>query len=298
MLQRFFEWFYSNNDTSTKIAIIILVSLVIVGVLFLIINVVINVVRAIRSLYLHHVTKINKKVARISNNISHLKMINSKYGFTRLNNYHRRIIAPVRSLQKYRTTSGEDVLQYYIEQDIDSIRSDVDMAIKTAARYKEYLREVGALEFNTDKALLEQEKISGRKFRRYEQKLLRRMTVKDPTSVTVTVKICYSSPRGRNSYEKNEKGDYNDLVYIYNLWRKKRDYRLSAKYERSLMSASLRYDVLKRDNYRCCICGASRNDGAKLHVDHITPVSKGGKTTMSNLQTLCEQCNLGKSNKL
>ena len=64
------------------------------------------------------------------------------------------------------------------------------------------------------------------------------------------------------------------------------------------MSDSLRYDILKRDNFRCKICGITASEGAKLHVDHIIPVSKGGKTVKSNLQTLCERCNLGKSNKL
>ena len=63
------------------------------------------------------------------------------------------------------------------------------------------------------------------------------------------------------------------------------------------MSDSIRYDVLKRDNFSCKICGATSREGAKLHVDHIIPVSKGGKTEMNNLQTLCERCNLGKSNK-
>ena len=67
------------------------------------------------------------------------------------------------------------------------------------------------------------------------------------------------------------------------------------EYERSLMSAKLRYDVLKRDNYRCVVCGASASDGVtQLHVDHIIPIAKGGKTEMSNLQTLCQRCNLGK----
>ena len=70
------------------------------------------------------------------------------------------------------------------------------------------------------------------------------------------------------------------------------------KRERLLMTESLRYDVMKRDGFRCCLCGASaKEDGIKLHVDHIFPVSKGGKTEMNNLRTLCNRCNMGKSNK-
>lgn len=67
--------------------------------------------------------------------------------------------------------------------------------------------------------------------------------------------------------------------------------------ERRLMSASLRYDIMKRDGFKCTICGRTQADGVKLHVDHILPVSKGGKTTPSNLRTLCQDCNLGKSDK-
>ena len=63
------------------------------------------------------------------------------------------------------------------------------------------------------------------------------------------------------------------------------------------MSDSVRYDILKRDNYCCRICGSTSNDGVKLHVDHIIPVAKGGKTMRSNLQTLCDRCNMGKSDK-
>lgn len=58
----------------------------------------------------------------------------------------------------------------------------------------------------------------------------------------------------------------------------------------------LRYQVLKRDCFKCCICGASpaKDSSVELHVDHIIPWSKGGETVMDNLQTLCSRCNLGK----
>ncbi|MBQ8472176.1 MAG: HNH endonuclease [Bacilli bacterium] len=70
------------------------------------------------------------------------------------------------------------------------------------------------------------------------------------------------------------------------------------KMERNKMSLGLRYDVLKRDNFKCCVCGYGSLDNVKLHVDHIIPVSRGGKTKLDNLQTLCNRCNLGKSDKV
>ena len=59
----------------------------------------------------------------------------------------------------------------------------------------------------------------------------------------------------------------------------------------------LRFKVMQRDNFRCCICGASpaKTPEVELHIDHIIPWSKGGETTFENLQTLCSKCNLGKS---
>ena len=59
----------------------------------------------------------------------------------------------------------------------------------------------------------------------------------------------------------------------------------------------MRFKVFLRDNFKCCICGASpaTDPDVVLHVDHIKPWSKGGETVMENLQTLCSKCNLGKS---
>lgn len=58
-----------------------------------------------------------------------------------------------------------------------------------------------------------------------------------------------------------------------------------------------RFKVMQRDDFKCQICGASpaMQAGVLLHVDHIVPVAKGGQATMDNLQTLCQKCNLGKS---
>lgn len=59
-----------------------------------------------------------------------------------------------------------------------------------------------------------------------------------------------------------------------------------------------RWRVMQRDRFTCVACGASpaTDPGVRLHVDHMDPFSRGGETDEANLQTLCEPCNLGKSN--
>lgn len=63
---------------------------------------------------------------------------------------------------------------------------------------------------------------------------------------------------------------------------------------RAGMSLKLRFEVFRRDDYCCQICGATAQDGVKLEVDHKTPVAKGGTDELSNLWTLCFPCNRGK----
>ncbi len=59
------------------------------------------------------------------------------------------------------------------------------------------------------------------------------------------------------------------------------------------ISQKLRFDVFKRDAFKCQYCGASAPD-VILHVDHIHPKSKGGKNSITNLITACKNCNSGK----
>lgn len=57
---------------------------------------------------------------------------------------------------------------------------------------------------------------------------------------------------------------------------------------------TLRFTILKRDGYACCICGRTPQDGIKLEVDHRIPRAKGGTNEPANLWTLCFDCNRGK----
>jgi predicted restriction endonuclease len=54
--------------------------------------------------------------------------------------------------------------------------------------------------------------------------------------------------------------------------------------------------ILKRDGYKCVICGRGKKEGVDLHVDHIKPKDFGGEATIENGQTLCSQHNFIKKN--
>ncbi|KKN44964.1 hypothetical protein LCGC14_0687850 [marine sediment metagenome] len=69
------------------------------------------------------------------------------------------------------------------------------------------------------------------------------------------------------------------------------------KNKRDTIPPAIRFKVLKRDRHTCTGCGARAPD-VELEVDHIVPVSKGGTDELSNLRTLCKDCNIGKGNKV
>ena len=74
--------------------------------------------------------------------------------------------------------------------------------------------------------------------------------------------------------------------------------KYNIKNQRKLMTKELRKKIIVRDNYTCQICGKYMPDEVGLQIDHIVPVSKGGKTVLSNLQVTCSKCNGSKKDKM
>lgn len=67
--------------------------------------------------------------------------------------------------------------------------------------------------------------------------------------------------------------------------------------ERKPLSKKTRFEVFKRDSFTCQYCGQKAPE-VILEVDHIKPVSKGGKNEILNLVTSCFDCNRGKKDKV
>jgi 5-methylcytosine-specific restriction endonuclease McrA len=62
---------------------------------------------------------------------------------------------------------------------------------------------------------------------------------------------------------------------------------------KSTMRLSKR-NIFLRDEYACQYCGCEVTEGSAT-LDHVLPVSKGGKTTWENSATACKPCNYRKA---
>jgi len=64
-------------------------------------------------------------------------------------------------------------------------------------------------------------------------------------------------------------------------------------FRKASISRRLSKEVMERDEYRCVVCKTHLD----LSCDHIVPESKGGPTSIENLQTMCRPCNSRKGNR-
>lgn len=110
----------------------------------------------------------------------------------------------------------------------------------------------------------------------------------------------YISSGGNSSMECNVVFNIENLDRFINYLSSIIKFKKSIAGQRALMTSTLREKIKRRDNYTCQQCGLSIKDEPNLllEIDHIVPLSKGGLTTESNLQTLCWRCNRKKGSKL
>ena len=246
--------------------------------------------------------KYNKFVISNSARIQHLQKLNSDTKFIdniKTNYYFRKTCKSKRQLDKF------DIYEYFItliEDDYEYFKNIYSTINQNIELYENYSIEYKLINTEANEEFCKSIKTTFKKFIKREDKLFKKLLLTPIVNVNFYLEAKYTSPAGRNSY--NKANSYNFIEFkdtfecATNIILKKQNRQYQIKQERSRLTDSLRYDVLRRDNFRCQICGSSANDGVKLHVDHIIPVSKGGKTIRSNLRTLCDRCNIGKSDKI
>ena len=119
-------------------------------------------------------------------------------------------------------------------------------------------------------------------------------------ALTVEYKFSYTSDGGMAQRSFTIPMTEETIVNLIEILESKLTMAAFAKEQRILMTSKLRQRIKERDNFTCKFCENStyKEPNLLLEIDHIVPVSKGGCTEESNLQTLCWKCNRQKSSKI
>ena len=242
------------------------------------------------------------KIAKESSKIRALRALNSTMKF-------HKVAASFEIRKHYDNKSSYNRINpsYLMTADMrENIHFYVDIARKikeNRGQYEEYSQQARDIKENVVTDLNNmRSSILRRLYRWCENRVFDKTLLSPVMDCSFYVLMSYSSPKGKVNLSKERMYHFNDMyACLESVSRSNLDKgtkKLLALVERGQLSDSLRYDILRRDRFRCVICGASADDGARLHVDHIIPVSKGGKSEYDNLRTLCERCNIGKSDKI
>lgn len=237
-----------------------------------------------------------EKVKETSKRFNDICALNSKYVFYNVSSYYFSTIE-LNSKPQYDRFNFDKYFINLVKSEKDKIAVYESNVRKNNILKKEYDEKLKSISSYTSHDTVKSLHLNWKKYNEIEVSLVESATLKPVTKFGIKCTKEYRSPQGRNFYSEDKYYSYSDFqnaLANIEIEEKKKE---SKEYQRKAMTQSLRYDVMQRDGFRCVLCGRTASDGVKLHVDHIRPVSKGGKTVMSNLRTLCNECNSGKSDK-
>jgi hypothetical protein len=252
------------------------------------IGIIVLIVSAIVARIVYSIAK--KEVTNNSEVVKQLEALSKKYEFHSIKSpyTHNKI---QKSVSAFNKMNYENELIDFLREHQHFFADKIQKAQENATNYELYCYEFDKIK--NGRTIQWKSRLKNK----IEEDLIEELKSDPVCKVKITIGNKYTSPKGRNSYYDSRTFSQSKIVKAFKSIEDQDLFEMSRQEERSKMSESLRYDILKRDGFKCVICGASAQDGAKLHVDHILPVSKGGKTINSNLRTLCSRCNLGKSDK-
>lgn len=243
-------------------------------------------------------TKNAVKVVHNSEPIQEIIKLNNSYYFAVVNPCHTLSWA-CNNKRQFDNAIVSEWFKAEIEDSPHRFREIVSSIENNKNNFYEYIKKINGMKSTITEEICADLRISLKRFKKIEKKIFNKLIFLQPVcDMAIYCEKSYRTPKGRNYYYDWKRFSFYQLKEYVNEVEQLINYKKTKQYfvqtERSKMSPKLRYNILERDRHCCQICGRSPKDGVVLEVDHIIPVSKGGKTEESNLRTLCRDCNRGK----
>lgn len=208
----------------------------------------------------------------------------------------------VNSKAKFDHTTPIDGLYLFLAEYQMEIEQALEQIRRNRIIYEVYNKQYMRLQSTATADQCKKIGLNYNKFLELEIEVVQEAKLDIVRSYTVACVVSYVSPKGRNRYRKNcvygEKHIYSALKELNKQLTYQRSEEYRRKNERTKVTPSLRYRIMQRDGFKCCLCGRTAANGIELEVDHIIPISKGGSSEEKNLQTLCRDCNRGKGSNV
>lgn len=276
----------SNFISENQALVISIVGIAVAILLIFIINALIN-------------RNYRNKISLYSDSVNALKAINNTIAFKTVGNHSMRFSCDNEIY--YSMVSPHDLLLYELVYKQSAVLQSIASAQDNKNKLPEYTQRVKSIAcFNTD--TLPDKLLFKRKYVRIERKMFYNLVKKPTTEFMIPVTVTLTNINGAFQAKKSQvfsTDEVNDGIRAIRnkdgeFYRDKDVWDAICRVERAKVTNKMRFSIYNRDGNRCRKCGSTRN----LEVDHIFPVSKGGKSTYDNLQTLCHVCNSKKSNNI
>ena len=255
--------------------------------------------------------EIQRKRNAVSNSSVWLKQVRNLNNSTELISIDKGLCCKtirrvVKSKSKFDHALFEDLLKSYLADHKRETTVMLNLLEKNRRIAKEYLRKFSLLKSSATIECSNSVNVIFHEYVSIEKQLVwqEKRSFLCP-SYQITCVISYVSPKGRNVherkcvfYEEQIRMSIEEINEQKQIKYEETDEIIRRKNERAFVTPTVRYNVMRRDGFKCCLCGRSVKDGVKLEVDHIIPISKGGNSEYMNLQTLCRDCNRGKAAKI
>ncbi len=246
-----------------------------------------------------------KKNSNLLQEISNLNKIYKDEKLKYFSSKEDKIVININESYKSKATfdelNGEKVLAKVIKIFIDNIEDFGQRIIfveKNQTGWKDYCEIY-------EKICLKLSQFHKKKYIRSEKKVIKKNKLPEPVLDGALFYVAnYDSKKGRSHYDWTWEYSFQDIKLTYEDALNEIEYQKSKehfkKIQRNKINDNTRFEVFKRDGYRCRICGTSpeKNPEITLHLDHVIPIALGGNSDIENLQTLCSSCNMGKKAKL